>query len=107
LPASFLAVQGLFLLLMRTYEYRLSARIYGRHKPDLCYTKANNQYTLYDDTVQPRIEIARVFWGDKGWTFSGLMNATILDSFGNAKHAMFAAFSRYRYSQDALKKAQK
>ncbi len=80
---------------MRFYEYRLSPVIYGKQKPDLCYSRASNRYTLYDDTMQPRVEIACVFWGDKGWTFTGIVQAGILDEFANHKQAMFAAFSRY------------
>jgi hypothetical protein len=80
---------------MRLYEYQLPARIYGANKPELCYSRAGNAYTLYDDTAQPRTEIAQVFWGDTGWTYAGQVRAAFADSFANAKQAMFSAFSRY------------
>jgi hypothetical protein len=86
--------------IMRLYQYHLSASIYGTDKPDLCYSRAGNQYTLYDDTAQPRTEIARVFFGDNGWTFTGLVRARELDRFANYKQAMFVAFSQYTQSQN-------
>jgi hypothetical protein len=80
---------------MRLYQYHLSARIYGKNKPELCYGRAENKYLLYDDTAHPRIEIVRVFFGDTGWTFTGLVRARELDRFANYKQAMFGAFSKY------------
>jgi hypothetical protein len=86
--------------IMRLYQYHLSARIYGTHKPELCYGRAKNKCLLYDDTASPRIEIARVFFGDTGWTFTGLVRARELDRFANYKQAMFVAFSQYTQSQN-------
>jgi len=80
---------------MRIYEYQLPARIYGADKPALCYGRAENKYLLYDDTAHSRIEIARVFFGDTGWTYAGRVRAGFADRFANAKQAMFSAFSRY------------
>jgi len=85
---------------MRLYQYQLPARIYGTNKPELCYGRAENKYLLYDDTASPRIEIARVFFGDTGWTYAGLVRAAFSDRFANAKQAMFDAFSRYAQIQN-------
>jgi hypothetical protein len=80
---------------MRIYEYQLPTRIYGKDKPELCYGRAENKYLLYGDTASPRIEIARVFFGDTGWTYAGQVRAAFSDRFADAKQAMFDAFSRY------------
>lgn len=85
---------------MRIYEFRLPAIAYGRNALPLCYGRAKNRRILYDDSTQPRIEIAQVFWGDKGWTYEGAVNASILDTFASAQLAMIRAF--YQYANQKL-----